>query len=244
MDWFDQDDFWETFYPAMFPEDRIEGGDEDVEQILALTGFEGGPVLDLCCGPGRHTVALARRGLAVTAVDRTAYLLSRARERAAAAGVEVEWVQEDMRRFRRPGAFGLALNLFTSFGYFDEAGNQRVLGNLYHNLRPGGQAVIDVFSKERLARVFEATGSRELADGSLLVERREIYDDWQRVRNEWILVKGGQATSFRLDLAVYSGLELRDRLERAGFGEVRLYGGFDGSPYGREALRLVAVAAK
>jgi SAM-dependent methyltransferase len=228
----------------MFPENRIEAAEADVEQIVALAGFEGTEVLDLCSGPGRHSVALARRGLSVTGVDRSTFLLSRARERAAAAGVCVEWVQEDMRRFVRPGAFGLAVNLFTSFGYFDDADNQRVLDNLSRNLRPGGKAVIDVFSKERLARVFEATSSEVQPDGSVFIERREIYDDWHRVRNEWILIRDGEASTYRLDLAVYSGVELRDRLERAGFGAVRLYGGYGGEPYDREARRLVAVATR
>ena len=68
-----------------------------MEKILRLTGVGGGKVLDLCCGPGRHAVALAKRGFAVTAVDRTRFLLDHARARAAQAGLSVEFVLEDMR---------------------------------------------------------------------------------------------------------------------------------------------------
>jgi ubiquinone/menaquinone biosynthesis C-methylase UbiE len=87
-----------------------------------LTGVRGGQVLDLCCGPGRHAVALAKRGFAVTAVDRTRVLLKHARARA-------------------------------PFGYFeDQADDLRVLELIRENLRPSGVFVLEMVSKERLAR--------------------------------------------------------------------------------------------
>src|SRR5437762_680347 len=116
--WFEDESFWRDFYPFMFSEERVAIADEQVSQVLALAGIDAGAVLDLCCGPGRHSVALAKRGFAVTGVDRSAFLLAKARERAAEAGVSVEFIEEDMLRFRCPGSFGLICNLFTSFGYF------------------------------------------------------------------------------------------------------------------------------
>ena len=135
-EWFADEAFWETLYPFLFPQERFEAADEQVEKILRLVEFAGRDVLDLCCGPGRHSVALARRGLAVTGVDRSPFLLAKAKERALAAEVTVNWVAEDMRRFVRPKAFDLALSLFTSFGYFpDPEDDLRVLRNIRANLR-------------------------------------------------------------------------------------------------------------
>src|SRR5438445_2466532 len=95
-EWFADESIWKDLYPFTFPESAFTVADEQVEKILRLTGVGGGTVLDLCCGPGRHAVAFARRGFAVTAVDRTAFLLDHARARAVHTNVSVEFVLEDM----------------------------------------------------------------------------------------------------------------------------------------------------
>lgn len=244
-EWFDDDAFWVELYPYLFPRDRMESAVEEVESLLALVPYQGGSVLDLCCGPGRHAIALAQRGLSVTGVDRTAFLLEEARQRAKIARVEVEWVLSDMREFVRPGTFDLALNMFTSFGYFsDESHNLEVLANLRASLESGGTLVMEMAGKEYIAAEFQPTISEQSPDGSLLVRRQEIVDDWTRVRNEWTVVKEGTAKTFRFQNFLYSGQELKERLERAGFTKVRLYGDLDGAAYGRESRRLVAVAIK
>ena len=229
----------------MFSEERFAQAEDDVEKLLKLVEVPGKTVLDLCCGPGRISIALAKRGFAVTGVDRTAFLLDKAKERAKSANVQVEWIQEDMRNFLRPGAFDLVLNMFTSFGYFDNKDEDvKVLENMFTNLKPGGACVIDVFGKEMLAKIYQPTHSEAVADGSILVERHEIFDEWTRIRNEWILIKDGKAKTFKFHHTVYSAQELRDRLEKVGFHKVRIYGNLDGKPYGLDAERLIAAACK
>jgi SAM-dependent methyltransferase len=197
-EWFADEAFWIASYPIMFPESRFVAATTDVEQILALVQRSEGRVLDLACGPGRHSIPLAQRGFAVTGVDQSAFLLERARVRGADVGVAVEWLQADMRDFRRPESFDLALSLFTSFGYFrDDADNQRVLDNGSASLRTGGTFVLDMGGKEVLARIFNPTASREVPEG-VVVQRRRVVDDWSRMENEWILLRDGTARAFRL----------------------------------------------
>ncbi len=244
-EWFDDDSLWRELYPYIFTEERAGAGAEIARQVLALAKPRGRRVLDLCCGPGRYAVPLAKRGYAVTGVDRTRYLLDKARARARAARVGVEWVRSDMRDFVRPDSFDLALSIFTSFGYFDdERDDLTVLGNILESLRPGGACVIDVGGKEWLSNVFEPTGSTPFPDGAILFERREAVDDWTRLWNEWVLVRNGRVRRFTLHLRIYSGQELRERMERVGFTDVKLYGGLDGRAFGRTARRLVAVGRK
>jgi SAM-dependent methyltransferase len=245
MKWFENDEFWRDFYPYMFPAERFAATPEEVSRIIALTQCTGGSVLDLCCGPGRHSVEFARRGFQVTGVDRSPFLLDRAREHATRSYAVLEWVQEDMRSFVRSGSFDLACSLFTSFGYFeDEQDDLRVLRNIHLSLKENGVLVIDVLGKERLARVWKDTMCTELADGSLIYQRPKIRDDWTRIRSEWTLVKDGRAQSFTFEHTVYSGRELKDRLLSCGFRQVQLFGDLQGSPYDLEATRLVAVARK
>jgi SAM-dependent methyltransferase len=243
MEWFEDEEFWRELYPYMFPAERFAAAPEQVAQVLALSGCNRGKVLDLCCGPGRHAVEFAKHGLNVTGVDGSRFLLDRARERARDAGVSVEWVQEDMRRFRQPAKFDLACSIFTSFGYFaDETDDLRVLQNVRESLRDGGVFVIDVISKERLARNWKDSLMTEYADGALLFQRPQVRQDWNRLENEWILVKDGRSRSFRFEHTIYSGRELKDRLLACGFQHVQLYGDLTGSCYGLDAQRLVVVA--
>ena len=244
-EWFDDDSFWRGLYPFLFSEQRIAQADEQVAKTLTLTKPSGKSVLDLCCGPGRCSVSLAKRGFSVTGVDRTKYLLEKAKARARAAHVKIEWVQKDMRDFVRPDSYALVISMFTSFGYFDDNREDvLVLENMLTSLQPGGACLIEVLGKERLARILQPTTSTVLSDGSMLVERHEIYDDWTRIRNEWLLIRKGKVKSFKFQHTIYSGLELRDRMQRAGFVDVKLHGNLDGDEYDPYAERLIAVGHK
>jgi 2-polyprenyl-3-methyl-5-hydroxy-6-metoxy-1,4-benzoquinol methylase len=244
-EWFDDDSFWRELYPFMFPEKRIADADEQVGKALALTKPEEKSVLDLCCGPGRCSIALAKRGFRVTGVDRTTHLLKKARAKARTAHVKIEWVQKDMRDFVRPGSFALVLSMFTSFGYFDDRQeDMTVLENMFTSLQPGGACLIEVLGKERLAKILQSTTSTVLPDGTVLVERHEIFDDWTRVGNEWLVIRNGRVKSFKFHHTIYSGQELRDRMERVGFVAVKLHGNLDGDAYGPNAERLIAIGRK
>ena len=245
MEWFEDEALWRELYPYVFPLERMAAAERQVGAILALSGVTGGAVLDLCCGPGRHAVEFARRGFAVTGVDRSGFLLERARERADAAAVEVEWVLDDMREFARPAAFHLACNLFTSFGYFQrEEDNLRVLRNILASLREGGTLVMDMVGRERMQRQGMEPRHTHFADGAVLIQQPHVNQDCTRLDNEWTLVRGGQSRSYRFEHYLYSGPGLEERLLSSGFASVRLYGDLEGSGYGPEALRLVAVARK
>src|SRR5438874_8893732 len=124
-EWFADESIWKDLYPFTFPESAFAVAEEQVEKILRLTGVGGGKVLDLCCGPGRHSVALAKRGFRVTAVDRTRFLLNKARRHARSAHAKVEFVRSDMRDFVRPDTYKIATCLWTSFGYFDKKDDDR-----------------------------------------------------------------------------------------------------------------------
>jgi SAM-dependent methyltransferase len=242
--WHEQDDFWETV--PLFDEQSLERAPAEVDAVLSLLDLEpGAAVLDLCCGVGRHSLELARRGYRVTGVDRTAAFLETSRRQAAAEGLDVEWIQADMREFVRAGAFAAAVNLFTSFGYFeDPAQDLRVAENLVQSLLPGGRLVMEIMGKEILARIFRPRDWRELPDGSLFLEERSVCQDWTWIQSRWILVKDGKRKEYPLSHRLYDGAGLRTLLIQAGFESVALYGDLAGSPYDTEARRLVAVARK
>ncbi len=119
-EWFEDESFWQVLYSFLFPVERFSAAEEEVRKIISLVNFKGSKVLDLCCGPGRHALALAKEGFQVTAVDLIPLLLERAKAAARSEYVNVEWIHDDMRKFNRPGEYDLIINLFTSFGYFED----------------------------------------------------------------------------------------------------------------------------
>jgi SAM-dependent methyltransferase len=244
-DWFADEAFWKWSFRFLFPQQRFDRAASEVDQLTKLGGLDRGRVLDMACGPGRHSVELSRRGFDVTGVDRSAFLLDHARRRAESEGAEVEWLEDDMRRFRRPDTYDLALILYTSLGFFERPeDNQAVLENLHISLRRGGRCVVDVLGKEILAHTFAPSEVTELEGGTLLVQRRAIVDDWTRIQTEWIEIREADVERFGFRLWIYSGSELRQMMQEAGFESVRLHGSFDGTPYDLGATRLVAVATK
>lgn len=244
-EWFTEKDFWERFYPLLFPPERLERGREEVAYIVSRTGCLEGRVLDLCCGPGRHAVEFARLGFAVTGVDLTPLLLQKGKELAQKEGLAVEWVQEDMRTFKRKNTYDLAVNLFTSFGFFEKKeDNQKVLFNLYESLKEGGTLFLDVMGKEILARRFQETRSCSLPDDSLFIEKNQVLESWSRIHNRWILIKEGKAREFQFNLWIYSAQELAAMLEEIGFVKLKIYGSHQGDAYDDEAKRLIIIGRK
>lgn len=245
MEWFEDESFWIDFYPFLFSEKRCTDAVEEVEKIIKLVKLQGLRVLDLCCGPGRCSTVFAQQGFAVTGVDRTAFLLNKARARATSMNLNIEWINADMRDFLQPNAFDFILSMFTSFGYFDNKKEDKlVLEKMCANLKPGGVCLIDVMGKETLAKIFQPTTCEVLSDETILLQRHEIFDDWTRLRNEWILIQDNNVKRYKFTLTIYSGQELRERMEQAGFDNITLYGDLDGSDYGQDARRLIAVGKK
>ncbi|MHC4548293.1 MAG: class I SAM-dependent DNA methyltransferase [Planctomycetota bacterium] len=239
-EWFEDAQFWDAMSPVMFSRDKWERVPEEADHLVRLLGIESGAhVLDLCCGPGRHALELHRRGFKVTGVDLHAPYLEQAR----AQDAEIEWVHCDMREFRREDAFDAAINLFTSFGFFEDPDDdRRVARNVRASLKPGSGFLIDTLGKEVLARKFQPRAWQELDDGSVLLQDRRLLDGWRGVRTTWTLIRGRDQQTATFFCRLFAATELETLLREAGFGGVELYGWLDGRPYDHEARRLVALA--
>jgi len=244
--WFGDDGFWTDYAPLLFGGERWAEAPAVVDAVLALSGAEpGSPVLDMCCGPGRHALEFASRGHPVVGVDITEPYLEAARDSAEAMGLTAEFVRGDARSWCRPGAFSLAVNLYTSFGYFDsKAEDEAMLARLAASLAPGGALVMEMVGKETAARDFN-DGEWFERDGRLVLTEFTVVGAWEGLRNRWVFV---DADGRRVDRSwvqrLYSATELRDSLLRSGFSSAEAYGSWAGAPYDQSAERLIAVARK
>jgi SAM-dependent methyltransferase len=193
---------------------------------------------------GRHSLELARRGFKVTGVDVTRSYLDTAAEHAGNDKLEIDFICEDMRSFSRAGAFDAVINMFTSFGFFEEIGDdRRVAVNAYASLKRGGKFLIDTQGKEALARNFRERDWRREGD-VIWLEERKIIGNWERIESQWTLVKGQEQFENKISLRLYSATELVALLTGAGFKKVDVYSDLTGSPYDQTARRLVTLAYK
>jgi len=243
--WHEDDTFWETWDEVMFSRQRWEGTPAEVDGIISLLNIQPGMrVLDLGCGVGRHSLELARRGFHVVGVDRTGKYLEQARERARTEGLEVEFVQEDMRVFSRQDAFDAVINMFTSFSYFEDPDEDRhVVVNIFNSLKPGGVFLLETHGKEVLARIFMERNWEEV-DGILWLQERKVSQNWGWMWNRWIMVKGNERIEREISHRLYSATEMVSLLKGCGFTSVDVYGSLGGSPYDHPARRMVVVAKK
>jgi 2-polyprenyl-3-methyl-5-hydroxy-6-metoxy-1,4-benzoquinol methylase len=127
---------------------------EHVEFIINKTGIKpGSSVLDMACGPGRHSVIFARMGYNVTAVDLSDNLLCVARRQSEKAGLDINFHKSDLREITLDKNFDLIINLFTSFGYFeDDSENYRIFDAAIKHLEYNGRFVIDFLNKKYLEK--------------------------------------------------------------------------------------------
>ena len=245
QDWYFDEQLWKEFYSCMFSPEQFAVAEEQVEQIASLIGREPERVLDLACGPGRHTLPMLRCGYRVTAVDTSPYLMNDLMKRLDSESLQADVVHADMRSFRRERVFDLAVCLWSSFGYFEAADDdQRVLANVYASLSANGQFIIDTVGKEYMLRQLEPVHVREFDDGAILFERPQLVNNCSRIINDWTLVRDGKVFRTSFSHTVYSAVELQDRLFAAGFTSVAVYGGLDGSEFDADSDRLVVVTGK
>lgn len=177
-------------------------------------------------------------------VDRTQAYVEKARQKAESEGLKLEFVQEDMRRFCRSDTFEAAINVFTSFGYFEEIkDDEKVAKNVYSSLKDGGAFLIDVMGKEVLARIFRERDWHETEDG-IVLEERKISKNWGWSENRWMLMRAKEVEESRFSFRLYSAVELTDLLAKQGFDAIEVYGNLAGAPYDHKADRLVVVAHK
>ncbi len=241
--WYLDKKFWLTFAPVLFGNERWSNAPGEVDQVLRLLSLDkGAGLLDACCGVGRHSVEFAGRGLVVTGVDLMEEYLEAARDTAEAESVEVEFLQADLRAFYREKCFDAAVSMFISVGYFeDEQDEVRVFRNIRRSLKTGGSFLVDTIGKEILKKQF-ITRDWYREDGIFVISTYRAEDDFSRLWNRWVLYDDDGRHEYIFSHRVFSPGELTRLLLAAGFTSVSVYGDLDGSPYGPEAERLVAVA--
>jgi SAM-dependent methyltransferase len=232
---FDEDYLW-------FMEDALEErSDAEVELILRLLELpDGASVLDAPCGHGRIANRVSAIGCRVTGLDSSRLFLDIARER----GPDVEYVEGDLRDMPFDGRFDAAISWFSSFGYFDDEGNRRVLEGFRRALKPGGKLLIEQASREMLVANIPPSGQAvwmtERGD-DLQIDKVTFDPVAGRSNTERIIVRDGKVRRTGFSLAQPTAAELVEMLHDAGFEDVRAFDE-SGGEFTTKSRRLLLLA--
>jgi len=226
-------DFWVAVAPA---------ADADLPFLENVFCAAGGAILDVACGAGRHSIALARRGYDVTGVDLSTTFLDEASRRA--EQLPIEWHRGDMRELPWRDRFDGALCFGNSFGYCDRDGTRAFVRTLAASLKPGAAFVLETgATAESLLPALQTRRWMEVGD--ILFFSNAAYDaSASRLDVDYSFIRGSVRESATAHTWIYTIAELRELFASAGLIVEQLCSSPTGAPFGLGDPRLLLVARK
>ncbi len=255
-------ELYDSFIADYYDESPIvKGRLQDVAFYREAVRDFGDPVLELGCGTGRITMALAEAGKRVTGLDLSERMLERAARKRAALYTEererVHLVQGDMARFDLGETFRLVIIPFRPFQHLLEVPEQmNCLECVKKHLAPGGRLILDVFQTDA-ERMHDPVHMREVlvteyktADGrQVRISERVAAFHRAEQRNDVEMIfsirhKDGREERlvFAWPLRYFFRFEVEHLLARCGFRVTLLYGDFDRTPMRDESPEMIFVA--
>lgn len=232
-------DIYRDFLTPARTEREIEG----LREMVALSA--GAEVLDLACGWGRHSVALARSGFRVTGMDWSETLLARGRKRAKAAGAAIDFVRGDMREVPWTERFDAVLSLYSSLGYFlSDEEDLRVLRGARAALKPEGVFVMETMHRDHIVGGFAERDWWETDGGATVWVERE-FDAVDGVSREWTRWSKGERGGEKYhELRIRTATEWDRLLRAAGLIPVDWYGDWELAPFIHTSENLIVVCRR
>jgi SAM-dependent methyltransferase len=242
-DYFKQD-YFEEFANGHISNERTK---TEAAFIVRSLGLQAPSILlDLCCGYGRHAIELAALGHQVVAIDNCHALLVHAAEFAKRRDVSIEFVEADMRLLPFKDTFDAVINLFTSFGFFDdEEQDECVLRCVCKALKPQGHFVMDLDNASYVLQEFREQDWRRLPNNGVVVSSRRY--DVLRGRVEGMRIHcdpDSKPREYSFSIRLYTFPELEHLLKSAGLIVVATYGGYDGEPFSSSSKRMIVVSRR
>ncbi|QPV64558.1 class I SAM-dependent methyltransferase [Halosimplex litoreum] len=234
-------------------EDMFAAADAEVADLLDVLAeeydCEPERSLDVACGVGRHALALAEHGVEAEGLDFSEPFLDRARERASDRGLadRTAFRHRDMRDLDELSeSYDLITVFWNSLGYYGRETDEAVLTDAHALLADDGVLVVEQSNRDAFVAEFdEATVTED--DDRLTVYRQAFDVETSRFATTLDVFDATgdgyeHVDTMEWENRLYAPPVLRELCERAGFGDVTLFGGFDGDDLTLESMRVVVVA--
>ena len=207
-------------------------------------------ILELCCGTGRLTIPIAKAGYNICGVDYTPSMLEQARVKASGAGLEINFIEADVRTLDLREKFDLIFIPFNSIHHlYDNEDLFMALNVVKDHLKEGGLFLLDCFNPN-IQYIVEAEKEQKVIaeytsdDGrEVLIKQTMRYESKTQVnRIEWhYFINGDFHSTQNLDMRIFFPRELDSYLEWNGFGIIHKYGGFEGEAFNDGSEKQVFV---
>jgi D-alanine-D-alanine ligase len=233
-----QPDWWRRIFNSMYLKtdaDVVEDKQITNKEIDLFTEFLGLDknmiILDLACGQGRHTLELARRGFRnVNGLDRSHYLIRKAKNISAAEGLTANFKEGDARKLPYPtDTFDLVMILGNSFGYFESTEDDiKILREVFRILKPNGRFLIDVADGNYLRDNFSPRSWEWIDNRHFVCRERSLASDNQRLISREVITninKGVIVDQFYAE-RLYSHESLQEILAKTGYKEISFMGNY------------------
>lgn len=231
MEWFEE--WFGEEYLRLYPHRDDTEAARAVDLIVRTVPFQPGwRVLDVACGAGRHARAFQSAGARCIGLDLSMTLLRLARQVTTAP-----LVRADMRQLPiRAGSMDLTVNLFTSFGYFDQdAEHTSALGEMVATIRPGGWFVIDFLNPAAVRRQLVPEETLEVA-GSTVRVSRSVSADGRYVCKS---IREAEGRHFRERVRLFEPEQMAGMLAAAGITVRFRFGDYDAAPLTPSSPRTI-----
>lgn len=210
-------------------EQRTEREVNAIIRIASLNKEDHPNIADIPCGWGRHSLELARRGYNVTGVDFSNEYIGKANISALKEGLStVQFQCMDMQTLSLPDAsFDLIINMWTSFGFFGQDGDEKVLLAFNRVLNEGGKLLVHTDLNPLRVRlgIFDEPSKRNLQNGGTMTVEEWFCEEDHFVYGCWTVHNTGSVTKYRI--RVYSLDEWHQLALRCGFEVVDVFGSLD-----------------
>lgn len=229
-------DWWRNIFNYLYLKTDADVVDDqnitkkEVDSFSAMLGLTpDSRVLDLCCGQGRHTLELTRRGFRnVEGFDRSHYLIQKAKGRARKDGLSIRFREGDARKLPyQADTFDSIMILGNSFGYFETAQEDlKVLREVARVIKPWGRLLIDVADGEYLRKNFQPRSWEWIDKDHFVCRERSLSTDHERLISREIVThvdKGAIVDQFYAE-RLYSRDSIQRLLDNAGFSGIEVQG--------------------
>jgi 2-polyprenyl-3-methyl-5-hydroxy-6-metoxy-1,4-benzoquinol methylase len=210
------DGFYQEVWRAIIPAGLTE---REVAFMLQYFGLKpGDKVLDIMCGYGRHAIALAEKGMVVTAIDNLASYIKEINKTAAKEKLAVTAVRADIIAHELKDEYKLALCMGNSLNFFNAADLLSVLRNICNHLKPGGNLLINTWSLAEIAiKQFAPNSSNSFAGIEFVNQARYLFHPTRIETDSTIIFNDGKKEEKKAIDYIFSVNEFESLLHIAGF---------------------------